>query len=186
VDHARRSPGDCREQPQVSKKPRPEFHCPIEVEHVPPGGCTEYLTADETELAALAVRLKLPRLLSLRSRLRVERLRAGGATVSGELTADVAQTCVVTLEEFRSTLTFPVARVFLPPKEIPDDDSEEADADPVIEGRIDLGELVTETLSLNLDPYPKTPGAQFEAPSAESKPSASAFAVLEQLKSAGG
>lgn len=170
----------------MSKKTRTEFHRPIEVEHLPPGGYSEYLTAEEAELAALAVRLKLPRFFGLRARLKVERLRAGGAMVSGELTADVAQTCVVTLEDFRSTLTFPVARIFLPPKEIPDDDSEEADADPVIEGRIDLGELVTETLSLNLDPYPTKPGAAFEEPRPESESSSSAFAVLEQLKSAGG
>jgi uncharacterized metal-binding protein YceD (DUF177 family) len=170
----------------VSKKHQPEFHRPIEVEHIPPGGCTEYPIADEAELAALAARLKLPRLFDLRARLKAERLRAGGAMVSGELTADVAQTCVVTLEEFRSTLSFPVERIFLPPKEIPDDDSEEADADAVVEGRIDLGELVTETLSLNLDPYPRKPGAQFDGADKERETPSSAFAVLEQLRSAGG
>jgi uncharacterized metal-binding protein YceD (DUF177 family) len=170
----------------VSKKPQPEFHRPIEVEHIPPGGCIEYLTAGEAELTALAARLKLPRVFDLRARLKAERLRAGGAMVSGELIAEVAQTCVVTLEDFRSTLTFPVERIFLPAKAIPDDDSEEADADPVIEGRIDLGELVTETLSLSLDPYPRKPGAAFEGLRPEHESSSGAFAALGQLKSAGG
>jgi uncharacterized metal-binding protein YceD (DUF177 family) len=170
----------------VSKHPQPEFHRPLEVEHIPQGGCTEYLMADESELAALATRLKLPRMHSLRARLNVERLRAGGATVNGELTAEVEQTCVVTLDDFRSIVALPVERVFLPQREIPDDDSEEADADPVIEGKIDLGELVTETLSLGLDPYPRKPGAQFEGPSREDESPSSAFAELRKLKSPAG
>jgi uncharacterized metal-binding protein YceD (DUF177 family) len=170
----------------MSKHTQPELHRPLEVEHIPAGGCTEYLVADAAELAALATRLKLPRLHGLRARLRATRLRTGGAAVAGELTADIEQTCVVTLEDFRSTVTCPVDRIFLPPKEIPDDDSAEADADPVIEGRIDLGELVTETLSLNLDAYPRKPGARFEGPAREDETPPSAFSELARLKSASG
>jgi uncharacterized metal-binding protein YceD (DUF177 family) len=170
----------------MSKHPQTEFHRPLEVDHIPQGGCTEYLTADAGELAALARRLKLPRLHALRARLNAERLRAGGASVSGALTAEIEQKCVVTLEDFRSTVTCAVERIFLPAKEIPDDDSEEADADPVIEGKIDLGELVTETLALNLDPYPRKPGAEFTQPGADDEPRGGAFSELRKLKSAGG
>jgi uncharacterized metal-binding protein YceD (DUF177 family) len=170
----------------MSKHVQAEFHRPLEIEHIPPSGCTEYLVANAAECAALATRLRLPRLHGLRARLRAERLRAGGAMVTGELTADIEQNCVVSLEDFRSTVTFPIERIFLPAKEIPDDDSAEADADPVVEGKIDLGELVTETLSLNLDAYPRKPGARFDSPDDAEETPSSPFAELRKLTSAGG
>jgi hypothetical protein len=92
----------------MSKSVQSEFPRPLEVDHIPIGGCTEYLVADAKELAAIARRLELPRLHALRARLRVDKSREGGAKVEGELTADLDQTCVVTLEDFRSSMTFAV------------------------------------------------------------------------------
>jgi len=41
------------------------------------------------------------------------------------------------------------------------DNDQEDDADPIENGWIDLGEVVTETLALDLDPYPRKPGEAF-------------------------
>jgi len=55
-----------------------------------------------------------------------------------------------------------------------EDPPDEADGDVV-----DLGAYVVETLALALDPFPRKPGAVFEAP--EEKPSISPFAALARL-----
>jgi len=39
--------------------------------------------------------------------------------------------------------------------------------DPLIGGAVDLGSVVSEHLTLALDPYPRKPGAQFVEPAAE-------------------
>ena len=66
---------------------------------------------------------------------------------------------VVSLEPFRQTYTYEVERYFLPPK-IAIDGIEE-DAEIIDNGEVDLGELVAENLSLELDPYPRKKGEEF-------------------------
>ena len=59
--------------------------------------------------------------------------------------------------------------------------------DVIVEGRIDLGLLTAEALSLSLDPYPKKAGVAFEAPDEPAAdPEESPFAVLARLKTDGG
>ena len=41
------------------------------------------------------------------------------------------------------------------------ENEDEDDADPIENGWIDLGEVVAETLALDLDPYPRKPGEAF-------------------------
>jgi len=47
---------------------------------------------------------------------------------------------------------------------------------------LDLAAPLLEEVSLALDPYPKAPGAVFEAPADEAGPEDSPFAVLQKLK----
>ena len=65
-----------------------------------------------------------------------------------------------------------------------DDEDLEDLPDPIVNGRIDLGGLVAETLVLGLDPYPRKPGVAFAdpTPAAPEPPEASPFAVLRGLK----
>jgi uncharacterized metal-binding protein YceD (DUF177 family) len=53
--------------------------------------------------------------------------------------------------------------------------------EPLVGGVVDLGALATEFLILGLDPYPRKPGAVFEAPQ-EVKPDPGPFAALAGLK----
>ncbi len=53
--------------------------------------------------------------------------------------------------------------------------------EPLIGGGVDLGALATEFLILGLDPYPRKPGAVFEAPQ-DVKPDPGPFAALAGLK----
>lgn len=138
-----------------------EFHRPLQVDRVPKLGSTEKLAADPKELLALARRLNIPALHELKAELRATPWRGGGLKVDGELVADVEQVSVISLEAFRQTVTLPVVRYFLAPGAAPLDEDDEAD--PIDHGIIDLGEVVTETLALELDPYPRKPGEAFEA-----------------------
>ena len=124
----------------------------------------------------------------------VVRSGGAGLEVSGQLRAKIRQTCVVTLDDFDSELDAPVHIRFAPPPRPakgaaagPSDraarkgerrrakeeeepapshiiDLEEDAPDPLIGGAVDLGAVVGEFLALNLDPYPRKPGAAFEEP----------------------
>ena len=53
------------------------------------------------------------------------------------------------------------------------------------DGAVDLGAIATEFLLLGIDPYPRKPGAVFDAPVAEDDPSSHPFAALAALKKPG-
>ncbi len=95
----------------------------------------------------------------------------------GEFTAKLKQKCVVTAEILEEEVSDVLEGWFSEPNqavsfekarrerlgmkeqdELPIMD-EADDPEPVIEGKIDIGELVVQNLSLAINPYPKTPGA---------------------------
>jgi len=54
-------------------------------------------------------------------------------------------------------------------------------AEPLLDGKVDLGALATEFLILGLDPYPRKPDAIFQPP-ADGQPDEGPFAALGVLK----
>jgi uncharacterized metal-binding protein YceD (DUF177 family) len=147
-------------------EPALEFSRPIEVARISKLGSHEKLSADAKECAALAKRFLVPAIHSLSAELKVKPWRGGGVKVSGELKADLDQESVVSLEVFRSTMVFAVERYFLNVPPSADIESDE-DIDPIENGVIDLGEVVAETLALELDPYPRKPGEEFQSTALE-------------------
>jgi uncharacterized metal-binding protein YceD (DUF177 family) len=145
-----------------TEQPATEFSRPLEVARVPNLGSHEKLKADDRECKALAQRLMLPAVHAVSAHLHAKPWRGGGLKVKGELMADIVQQSVVSLEEFRTTVTLPVERYFLNVSPDAALESEE-DIDPIEGGIVDLGELVAETLALELDPYPRKPGEQFQS-----------------------
>ena len=100
--------------------------------------------------------------------------------IAGELTGTVIQNCVVTLEPVKSQVheqfeawyadpeqAVPLAKarhdleVRKGQREVPILDESE-DPEPIVDGQIDLGELVTQYLSLSLNPYPHAEGVDYE------------------------
>jgi len=107
--------------------------------------------------------------------------------VTGQVSATVGQTCVVTLEPIENSIEESVDLTFAP---LPAGASAEADSrgkgadeppEPLIGGVIDLGAVATEFLLLGIDPYPRKEGAQFAAPKAGDD-GPNPFAALEALK----
>jgi uncharacterized metal-binding protein YceD (DUF177 family) len=139
----------------------PEFSRPLIVDRVPRAGSTEKIKADPSELLALATRLGLPAIHALSAEIRCTPWRGGGLKLEGTITADLEQVSVVSLEAFRQTLMITMQRYFVPPGAVSGSDDD--DADPIVGGVVDLGEVTAETLALDLDPYPRKTGEAFSA-----------------------
>ena len=163
------------------KPTEPEFSRLLPADRVPREGSSETIAADAKELAALAKRLDIPALHSLSAELKAEHWRGGGLKISGKFKADLEQICVVTLDPFRDTIEGRVDRVYLP-EAAAAETTEEDDTDHLVEGAADLGDLVTETLVLALDPYPRKPGASFGGAEFGVESSPASFAGLAALK----
>lgn len=110
-----------------------------------------------------------------------------GAEVRGRFTAEVTQTCGVTLEPLDRTVDggFLVRVLPADSPNLPSEDAEidlEADDPPdALEGEeIDLAAYVVEHLALEIDPFPRKEGVVFEPPEAEAE--VSPFAALKGLK----
>ena len=160
----------------------------LELSRLDHGPVTRRLAADADARERIARALELDRLGRLEAELEISPW-LDGARVIGTWSADIEQTCGVTLEPLESVLSGKFELKILPAgsPNAPQTDEEsvldpEAEDPPdLIEGqRLDLGALVVEQLSLNIDPFPRKPGAVFEAPEAEQPPSP--FAVLQGFK----
>ncbi len=177
----------------------PPLSRPLLVAEIPPDGLEIQIDASGAERDALARLNALPAVLSLSATLRARRWRGEGLEISGELRARVRQTCVLTLEEFDSDIVEPIDLRFAPPQEAqgprsrrhqPEPETLDHDAlgedppDELIGGAIDLGAVVSEFLTLALDPYPHKPGAEFVEPAPES--GADVVSPFAQLRRARG
>jgi hypothetical protein len=126
------------------------------------------IEAGEAECAALASRFGLVALPALSAEITLTPAAAGQIRLDGRLTARVVQSCVVTLEpvpaEIAESFTLFYAEAAPPAAhsiDLPVDD--EAWPEPLVDGAIDIGEAVAQQLAVALDPYPRAPGATFEA-----------------------
>lgn len=115
-----------------------------------------------------------------------------GWRLQGDLSAIVAQPCVISLEPVVNHIieTFDVEfRNALPKKKITQDDDDVLVAEDIEffeDDKIDVGSIVYETLSTALNPYPRKEGAEFvwQDPQIQSDmANVSPFSVLKKLKS---
>jgi uncharacterized metal-binding protein YceD (DUF177 family) len=168
-------------------RPQQPWHVPVRVDDVPETGLHFDLVADEhvrTGLAALAGVLDVSRLEAA-----IDIVRHGsGLRATGQVTATVAQTCVVTLEPIESEVDEPIDVIFAPPSAaglVDRDAAFEADEPPeaLSDGAADIGALAAEFLLLGIDPYPRKPGAEF-TPLPKESAAAAPFAALAKLKDA--
>ncbi|NJO54230.1 MAG: DUF177 domain-containing protein [Bacteroidales bacterium] len=122
--------------------------------------------------------------------------RKAGVSVTGRLKGRIVQACVVTLEPVESAIDEAVDARFVPAAEPRAASGPEIEVsleaedppEPLINGRIDLGAVLTEFFSLGIDPYPRKPGAAWQPAEAETQaePEAeSPFAALAKLRNAG-
>jgi hypothetical protein len=161
---------------------------PVRRDEVPDAGLHLDLVADEATRRAIAGIAGVGAVPRLEANFDLAR-QGSGLKVTGEVAATVEQTCVVTLEPMTSELREPIDLVFAPPPAGERSDEDEEAIDPtaadepeaLLDGVADLGIVATEFLLLAIDPYPRKPGAVFEAPKAAAL-GAHPFAALAALK----
>jgi uncharacterized metal-binding protein YceD (DUF177 family) len=141
------------------------------------------IAATSAERAGLARRFGLEALDRLEARVRLSRVAGGYVRLAAELSADVVQTCVATLEPVASRVEDAFALLYGAVEEEGEVvlDNEAETVEPLDGGTIDIGEAVAQQLSLALDPYPRSPEAAGAAGEPAAVPQDSPFAVLAPL-----
>lgn len=165
-------------------------------------GATIEISAADHELAVLAGRFGLVAVDFLAATITLKRDETDHLVhLRGNITADVVQSCVITLEPVANHIEGAVdvaysveeggawaVRDMAPHADI---EPGEDDLPEVLEGdEIDIGEVVAEHLGLHLDPYPRRPGVVFSARDVvaqddegdKSPGRTTPFAVLRDLK----
>lgn len=166
-------------------KPALAWTHPVAISGLPEEGAEFRLEPDASARAALAQFagvLAVPWLVAV---FKVTPSTDGGASVEGSLEAAVTQECGVTLEPFDNAVTEAISVRFVPQDgaastAVPEDELDVDPPDFLENGTLDLAAVTSEFLALGVDPYPRKPGAVFQAPAGGEK--SSAFAALEQLK----
>lgn len=163
------------------------LHHWVALADIPDRGLDLHFEANEAERQAVAAWLEAPAIASLTADYRLLR-RGSQVKLDGTLKARLTRLCVVTLEPFDVAIEEPVSMRFsehasedgAAEASVSHDAEEEDLPDPIINGRIDIGAVTAEFLSLGLDPYPRKPGTDFhyEEDAGKENP----FAALARLK----
>jgi uncharacterized metal-binding protein YceD (DUF177 family) len=162
---------------------------PIRLHELARGPITLSLEPDAAERARIAHDLGLESLPAFRADVTV-RPWLDGAELGGRFRATVEQLCSVSLEPFEQQLDGQIDVRVVPagsphaPGESDHEVELELDSpdppDVLEEDSIDVAGYVIEHLALEIDPFPRKPGAEFDykSPTQEESP----FAVLKNLK----
>ena len=145
----------------------PEFSRIVDISRLPPEGVLKTFEATAEECAALARRFGIEQMKSLLVDLNIQPWKRNGCRVRGTAATVMTRVCVVSLDEFESTLKVKLDRLFsasgvvrFEGKEI-QVSVEDEDIGEVVDGDIEVGEFAVEELLLELDPHPRKPGAEF-------------------------
>lgn len=164
----------------------PAWSVPVAVDDIADAGLHMEIEAPPEArgtIAKLAGLRELPRLVAVFDLAK----KGPRVAVSGQVSAIVGQTCVVTLEPIENDIEEAVDLEFAPqagaatPASRSRRQAGDEAPEPLVGGTIDLGALATEFLILGIDPYPRKQGAEFAPPKADVD-GPHPFAALEALK----
>ncbi len=188
---------------------RPECELPrkVSLRELDKHPVTLEVVATEAECAAIAERLSVDAVLDLKGTVTlslpsdeeamIHKAMFDGQVVmaKGFLQARVSQTCVVTLEAIENNIESSFDGIFTndEPDSLFNEDSDESEdlmpdiLGPIGEDAIEAGTVFIEQLALEIDPFPRKQGVEFEGFSSNQGDSdddkkESPFAVLEKLK----
>ena len=171
------------------------WRSPVIVAQIPDTGLHRKLEASAAARQAMASVAGVREILSAQADFVVAPKSGGRVQVTGRVRAKVGQTCVVTLDPIENEIDEEVDLTFAPEAEArrledlieegQDDDDPPEVVDPpeaIVNGIIDLGRIATDALFLAIDPYPRKPGAVFEAEITAPDPEDHPFAALKALQ----
>jgi uncharacterized metal-binding protein YceD (DUF177 family) len=146
------------------------FSRSVEAETLKHGKSQKTLKATKNECKTLKQRFDLLDLRHLSATLNIQRRGTGSHTnviIKGHLDAEITQICVITLEPFNSVIKSKFASTFDARnfEELGDinlylkiEDTPEL----IVDGIIDLGELISQNLALEINLHPRKPGATID------------------------
>jgi uncharacterized metal-binding protein YceD (DUF177 family) len=162
---------------------------PLKLHELARGPVRLHLEPDPTERAAIGKKLGLRSLPALTADVTVKPW-LDGVEITGRFKAVVEQICGLSLEPFEQAVEGDVdvraVPASSPSVSTPDGDELELDLDApdapdVLENdSVDVAGYVVEHLALEIDPFPRKPGATFDY--AQPEEEASPFAALAKLK----
>ena len=167
----------------------------VNVARLPQKGMPVAIEANERQRAALAKAHGLLSVKNFRADLHVAAWKRHGVSVSGVVTADIVQSCVVTLDPIDDHIEEEVSGLFLP-----EDsklgrlgfegggeillDAEGPDGPEIFSGdTIDVGALSEEFFALAIDPYPRGSGVSVEAAADDAQTDAVEGQLQRKLRS---
>ena len=158
-----------------------EWSEPLNSEDIETTPMNVVVSPDDAQRLAIAKRLGVESLDSLNAEMTVFRDPSNMIiNISGKISATITQGCVVTLEPVKNEINADFEAWYTDPsdavsfakakreRELQKQNVEQPmldeweDPEPVVNGKIDLGELVIQHLSLNLNPYPRKEDAEYE------------------------
>jgi len=173
-------------RPNTGSEPDP-WRVPVIVAQIPDTGLHREIEASAAERKVMAEVAGVREILSANASFDVVPKSGGRLHVTGHVRARVGQTCVVTLDPIENEIEEEVDLTFAPEAEarrlsdlMPPEVIDPPEA--IINGIIDLGRLATDALFLAIDPYPRKPGAVFEAEVVALDPEDHPFAALKALQ----
>ena len=159
------------------------YSAPVRLHQVA-GGVKRTLEPDAAARARIVKALDLASLDAFTAEMELAP-SAAGWRLSGRVRASLAQTCGITLEPLPLEIDAPFSLTLAEAVEEEDADEivitlDDESPDLIENGQIDLGQYAVEQLALQLDPFPRKPGAEFVQPPEPAE--ISPFAVLKQLR----
>ncbi len=153
----------------MTERAQIEFTRPFAIADLSDGEARLAVEAGSQECECLARRFELVSIASLEASLNLRLNPAGEVDVSGQLAAEVVQTCVVSLEPVPARVAEGFSLRYAPGAREPIEDlsfgpGDDEPPEPLCGDTIDLGELVAQQLALALDPFPRAPGVQLDGP----------------------
>ena len=156
---------------------------------IPDRGLSRERAASESERGEIASALQLLAVEKLVANYRISSISGGAWRLAGELSADVVQPCIVSLEPVPAHLEEKFDVEFWQDARADESGGDLSvlqgpDIEPLKGSEIAVGRIVFETLAAALDPYPRKSDAAFNwtEPAEQDAKKTSPFAVLAKLK----
>lgn len=143
--------------------------------------------ANVRELKAIARYAEVEDVVSFKARIRVAPFSGGRFKATGRLEASAVQASVVDLDPVPASVSADFSVEFWPEDSFGGDEDapasfEEDAPEPLVDGRMPIGEFLCELFSVSLDPYPRNPDDAFEWDRKEGQPQSNPFAELARLR----
>ena len=176
----------------MTSEKTPPFTVNFDLSRLPEGETEITLAPTAEQRAALAHWAGVGSLETLKGAVVLKKLGAGHFHYEARFTADVVQSCVVTLEPVRSHIAREFTRLYQIPEGVRHAPAKRAiqltshvedDEPEMLESFVlDIALPVLEELSLAIDPYPRKPGVAFQPPADALGKAENPFAVLKTLR----